>query len=139
MKQGFQTFMNFHGMIEIKCSFQWPSSSDSPLTFWPLPFPISSIFENPMVVYIWSKILKLWYRSHDLSPDERKWLFIRYEIQLYNNIGRYNSSIQSTAIWYSNHCQMALQSVPTSNLLEPVVKQKWVVTARGRQPVEFVF
>ena len=34
---------------------------------------------------------------------------------------------------------MAHRSVPSSNLLEPLVKQKWVVTTRGRQPMKFVY
>ena len=33
VERGFQilTLMNFHEPLEIKCNFQWPSSSDSPL------------------------------------------------------------------------------------------------------------
>ena len=46
--------------------------------------------------------------------------------------------MQSTVRWRSDHRQMALWSVPISHLLEPLVKQKWVVTARGRQPMKFV-
>ena len=48
------------------------------------------------------------------------------------------SSIQSTLRWCSDHCQMALRSVSTSDLLEHLVKQKWVVTTRGKQPMKFV-
>ena len=41
MERGFQilTLMNFHESLEIKCNFQQPSSSDSPLpTFIRLKF-----------------------------------------------------------------------------------------------------
>ena len=48
------------------------------------------------------------------------------------------SSKQSTVRWHLDHHQMALWSVPTIHLLEPLVKQNWVLTARGRQPMKFV-
>ena len=43
-----------------------------------------------------------------------------------NNIARYN-------LIDTKYCQMAF-----SNLLEPLVKQMWAVTARGKQPINFV-
>ena len=52
-------------------------------------------------------------------------------IETYKDMARYN-------LIDKKHCKMALLSVPTSNLLEPLVKQKWLVTIRGRQPLLFV-
>ena len=36
------TLMNFHEPLEIKCNFQWPSSSDSPLPIYTLTGPPNS-------------------------------------------------------------------------------------------------
>jgi len=52
-------------------------------------------------------------------------------IENHNKIARYN-------LIYTKYRQMALWLVPNNDLLEPLVKQKRVVTARGRQPMKFV-
>ena len=45
-------------------------------------------------------------------------------IKTYNNIGRYNLIDTKNRQMALRSHQMALQSVPTSHLLEPLVKQK---------------
>ena len=52
-------------------------------------------------------------------------------IETYKDTARYN-------LIDTKYRQMVLRSIPTSNILEPLVKQKWVVTTRGRQPIKFV-
>ena len=44
------TLMNFHEPLEIKCNFQWPSSSDSPLTFRSnVPLPLEPLANNASI------------------------------------------------------------------------------------------